>query len=1239
MNTYRQPLLFAIVRLQSIEQSKQAVAQRPTVLLMPDTIQPDELGLGVSDDPMEAEYWTFPMVVAWIFPDLLTVIHAPLGGTTTITYKSSGDISGNLPFVMQVVEEIVEDDGRASAGDGFAHVSTMNYSYAGGAWSGAERQFLGFDQVNVLYPQNIGETPRPKTVLTYQQSFACLGRVSTITQYSLPSNGAALVPLKQVRHGYSPDTVAPFNCPRTSSNEQYYSNGIAASTRGTRYLYDEYGNLVREQNVGKAGAADGITIFHSFSPDKTNYLVACETYTRVYAGSVDQQIVNGAVVTTGLFSETRNVYPAGTCKPTQINALREIGQTIRTATLTYDNYGNLSSVKDGAGTTALNNTTVGNTTSYTYGDPKKLFVTMVTPPAVNGQSLTTTTAWDAKCDAPSSVTGPNGDVTSYIYDGLCRPTLVTRPGGNGTVGGDTTSYGYHLNGNPSAQRVTVHEKFAETGDYWTNTYLDGFGRTYKSVKDGYPQNIVQFTGYDTRGMVKAVSNPFATADYTIATAADATAWTQFDYDLLNRPLKTINPDATSVQTAYSPVAANDTTSIFEIVSTTNENGNVVKLSMDHAGRLIQRVKHGSPANLTTKYNRDLLGRVKEIFDPANNKWTYGYDLMGRRKSVSDPDLGTWTYAYDNASNLTSQIDARGITTTLTYDALNRVLGKSVTGSPTGTETTTNIYDQAVATYFNKGQLTTSTRTVGTVSATKTYNYNLSGRLAIETFKSVASADRSIAYTYYPGGELKSKTLPDGTSSGVFAYNDAAQLASITNPAVAGSYLFSNASYDAFGHLTAATYRSGTSAVSATHAFSATRGWLAGSTSSTSAGTVFTQNYHRDDMGRIMRINNSNNVKDWSYGYDDFGRLICARNTLLAGTTEAACTEANLTAEPNSRIYRYDTADNMVYNSGLDCGTANNINYGSQGPTAVRPHAPKWICSSTNTVSYDANGNTTSYDPDGAGLLTAKSFTYDSENRPITITSGGFTTSFSYGADGSRLRKWQATGPVTWYVGADAELKVDGTVLQWTINLAPGTRKVGSNIENLVSDHLGSVRAVRGVANSTHDYGPYGAPLITNGSTALNTKGYINERYDTETGLQYLNARYYDPNLGRFLSPDTWDPTLPGVDINRYAYAGNDPINGMDPSGHHIVGNKDRPTWSDSKGIKHDHGGPNGLNQLVTVTGPKKKDGVNPWKDRIAAAQRQFYQRHPDGWSYVKYTYSKISFQSALNSIKNIKNLS
>ncbi|MGH6931102.1 MAG: RHS repeat-associated core domain-containing protein [Dongiaceae bacterium] len=80
-----------------------------------------------------------------------------------------------------------------------------------------------------------------------------------------------------------------------------------------------------------------------------------------------------------------------------------------------------------------------------------------------------------------------------------------------------------------------------------------------------------------------------------------------------------------------------------------------------------------------------------------------------------------------------------------------------------------------------------------------------------------------------------------------------------------------------------------------------------------------------------------------------------------------------------------------------------------------------------------------------------------------------------------------------------------------------------------------------------NYKPYGERLATAGVIS-ESKGFIGERHDDETGLIYLNARYYDPVLARFIQPDPLDPTLPGVDVNRYAYAGNNPIGNVDPSG-------------------------------------------------------------------------------------------
>ncbi len=68
-------------------------------------------------------------------------------------------------------------------------------------------------------------------------------------------------------------------------------------------------------------------------------------------------------------------------------------------------------------------------------------------------------------------------------------------------------------------------------------------------------------------------------------------------------------------------------------------------------------------------------------------------------------------------------------------------------------------------------------------------------------------------------------------------------------------------------------------------------------------------------------------------------------------------------------------------------------------------------------------------------------------------------------------------------------------------------------------------------------------------TLAETKGFIGERFDDGSGLQYLNARYYDPRLAMFVQPDWWEVTQAGVGTNRYSYSFNDPVNGRDPGGH------------------------------------------------------------------------------------------
>ena len=145
---------------------------------------------------------------------------------------------------------------------------------------------------------------------------------------------------------------------------------------------------------------------------------------------------------------------------------------------------------------------------------------------------------------------------------------------------------------------------------------------------------------------------------------------------------------------------------------------------------------------------------------------------------------------------------------------------------------------------------------------------------------------------------------------------------------------------------------------------------------------------------------------------------------------------------------------MIYNSGL-CAANPNMVYPAQGATAVRPHASTSICGTA--VTYDANGNTLSDDVDGAGVIAPRSFAYDGENRPVSVTQSGTITRFAYGPDGSRALKVIGTSSRHFFGGE--ELLVDTVnptgLLSSYINSS--IRREGAATDFLLKDYKASIR--------------------------------------------------------------------------------------------------------------------------------------------------------------------------------------
>lgn len=211
---------------------------------------------------------------------------------------------------------------------------------------------------------------------------------------------------------------------------------------------------------------------------------------------------------------------------------------------------------------------------------------------------------------------------------------------------------------------------------------------------------------------------------------------------------------------------------------------------------------------------------------------------------------------------------------------------------------------------------------------------------------------------------------------------------------------------------------------------------------------------------------------------------------------------------------------------------------------------------TLSYTYDDNGN----------IATApnKVFTYNWQNQIQSMVVAGATTISSQYDDNGQRFIYKTPNTTEIQIDDSYILRNGAPEINISVNGTPIGLISGGAIYSNVVDHLGTpVKTLNnvGVVSESSSYGPFGAVLLQTGSLDKK-KGYTGHEEDVETGLTYMEARYYDPVINRFLSQD---PAFIKLDRlsqqivdpqgwNSYAYARNNPIRLVDPDG-------EWPTWA------------------------------------------------------------------------------
>ncbi len=748
-------------------------------------------------------------------------------------------------------------------------------------------------------------------------------------------------------------------------------------------------------------------------------------------------------------------------------------------------------------------------------------------------------------------------VQTYVYDGEGNPVAVTD--GNAKTAYEYVDDSERLKNytTPSGTKhdMTYYENHllktdVLAGDFTTTMEYNGAGSITKQTVRGAGSNdrLQADYAYSTDGqfLTSSTSVNGDQTKYTHDTATrQVTAVEQPDgvvrsmqYDFSSDRLQStsILPEASLAYSyQWGKLSALDRISFTNAAENEGEFHQKYLIGSDQFGN-VQTISvsgtSGAPIILASYEYEDNVnnGRLTQLEYANGDTVDYKYDLFDRvtKETYKDSTLSRgaiFHYSYDGNGNLIEQKETNlaGTTTesySYQYDSLGRLIhSRRKDNSGDLILSTSHLYDTSNRLTQQRWQFDSD----DTYDQTFRYSNGASGDGTLQSMEITTPKNGSIPldYTYNTLRQLTEKASNIGGKDFArsFSYLSGSAVNQKTNRIGEAKYTFDG-----------------------------------------SVKLGYTYKYDRMDRITEVRKSGSPNSQYLEYEYDKLGQLVSATDHAAgleytytfdtAGNVLSAVKHPTGGGSDSTRTYHYDNASwrDLLTSITID-GTTKEIKYPKDSSGNVKAGTPlSWYNGSEFTLDW-TNGTQLASAKKGLALKT--SYTYDMAGVRSSKTVGTTKYSFTTLSGLVMRQEWGAR---------QMDFIYDENNQPYALTYKSGSKT--PVMYYYLLNQQGDVEALMdasGAIVATYEYDPWGAVTVKNASGALdnddtsignmNPLRYRGYYYDTETGFYYLESRYYDPVVGRFISADIFASTGQGIlGCNMFAYCENDPILYSDPCG-------------------------------------------------------------------------------------------